>query len=98
MWVGWPAVQAILGNRVLPGFLDRMLALQAYEGQQADQPVSPERRDNLYQPVDGDHGAHGRFDAKAVSWSAQLWLTTHRWAMVGGAVGLMLLLGLLLGI
>lgn len=96
LWVGWPAVQAILGNRVAPGFLDRMLAFQAYEGQQADESLPAGRRDNLYEPVPGDHGAHGRFDARAVKWSAQLWLTTHRWTMAASALVLFLSLGLLL--
>lgn len=86
LWVGWPAAQAILGTRVLPGFLDHMLAARAYDGQSADEPIEPGRRDNLYQAVPGDHGAHGRFDAKAVTWSAQLWLTMHRWLAAGGAV------------
>jgi NAD(P)-dependent dehydrogenase (short-subunit alcohol dehydrogenase family) len=97
LWVGWPAVEAILGTRVLPGFLDRKLAFSAYEGQEGKQPVSPARRDNLYEPVPGDHGAHGRFDGKAVKSSAQLWLTTHRWTTAAGLV-LLLLLGLLLAL
>jgi NAD(P)-dependent dehydrogenase (short-subunit alcohol dehydrogenase family) len=96
LWVGWPAVEAILGTRVLPGFLDRKLAFSAYEGQEGNTPVSPTRRDNLYEPVPGDHGAHGRFDRKALKSSAQLWLTTHRWTMAAaGLVLLLLLLGLL---
>lgn len=91
LWVGWPAEQAILGNRVLPAFLDRMLAFKAYEGQQAGAPVSPKRRDNLYEAVPGDHGAHGRFDGQALPRSAQLWLTTHRWTMIAAALAAMLL-------
>lgn len=98
LWVGWPAVQAILGTRVLPAFLDRKLAFQAYEGQESNKPVLPARRDNLYEAVPGDHGAHGRFDARAVSWSAQLWLTTHRWAMAAVAMLLLLLFGILLAL
>jgi len=96
LWVGWPAVEAILGTRVIPGFLDRMLAFSAYEGQEGKKPVSPMRRDNLYEPVPGDHGAHGRFDKQAVTWSAQLWLNTHRWAIAAVVLILLLLLGLLL--
>lgn len=92
LWVGWLAVQAILGTRVIAGFLDRMLAFSAYEGQEGKKPVSPTRRDNLYEPVPGDHGAHGRFDKQAVTWSAQLWLNTHRWAMMTGVLILLLLL------
>ena len=79
-------MKAILGTRVIPGFLDRMLAFKAYKGQEGKQPVSPSRQDNLYAPVPGDHGAHGRFDRQAVNSSAQLWLDTHRWALAAGAV------------
>ena len=95
VWVGWPAVQAILGQRVLPGLLDRRLGRTAWDGQHTDEPLPPDRRDNLHQPVDtragSDHGAHGRFDALARSGSAQLWLTTHRRAMLlAGAAALAL--------
>jgi NAD(P)-dependent dehydrogenase (short-subunit alcohol dehydrogenase family) len=78
LWVGWPAVQAILGTRVFPGLLDRMLGRTAVDGQHTDEPLPPGRQDNLWQPVPGDHGAHGRFDALAHGWSWQYWLTTHR--------------------
>ena len=95
LWVGWPAVQAIIGTRVIPGFLDRMLAFQAYEGQEGNRPVAPGRRDNLHAPVAGDHGAHGRFDNRAVSRSAQLWLNIHRLPV---AVAIVLILALILAI
>lgn len=35
---------------------------------QNDEPLpahGPDRRDNLFEPVPGDHEAHGRFDAQA---------------------------------
>jgi short-subunit dehydrogenase len=76
--VGWPSVKAIYGNRVAPGYADRMLARMGYDSQQTDEPVSPERKDNLWQPVPGDRGAHGRFDSRARSFSPQLWANTHR--------------------
>ncbi|RZI44025.1 SDR family NAD(P)-dependent oxidoreductase [Herbaspirillum sp. HC18] len=98
LWVGWPAVEAILGTRALPGLLDRRLAFQAYEGQEGTKPVSPDRRDNLYQPVAGDHGVHGRFDDRAVSWSAQLWLNTHRLVMAAAGLVLILLLWIVLAL
>ena len=78
LWVGFPAVQAILGNKVIPGFLDRMLGRTAVDGQHTDEPLPPDRKDNLWQPVAGDHGAHGRFDALAQDHSVQYWLDTHR--------------------
>ncbi len=86
VWVGWPAVQAILGHRLLAGFLDRRLGRRAVEGQQSDEPLPVGRHDNLWHPVPGDKGAHGRFDGVAVNTSAQFWLSTHRVAVSGGAL------------
>jgi hypothetical protein len=93
LWVGFPAVLAILGTRVLPGFLDRKLAYEAYEGQLEAVSAAGERRDNLHQPVPGDHGAHGRFDERALSHSAQAWLVTRRWVWVVAAFVLLVVLG-----
>jgi NAD(P)-dependent dehydrogenase (short-subunit alcohol dehydrogenase family) len=84
LWVGWPAVKAILGTRVIPGLLDRLLARAGYDGQHTDDPLPPGRRDNLYEPVPGDHGAHGRFDARSKPYSVQLWLNLHRAAIASG--------------
>ncbi|WP_157264414.1 SDR family oxidoreductase [Azohydromonas aeria] len=89
LWVCWPAVQAILGTRVVPGLLDRLLGRRAVEGQMSDEPLPPGRRDNLWQPVPGDHGAHGRFDAQATNRGAQLWMNTHRGLLAGVAFGLL---------
>jgi len=90
LWVGWPAVKAILGNMVVPGLIDRILARQGYSGQHTDEPLPPGRRDNLYAPVAGDHGAHGRFDARALPRSRQLELSMQRntIALALGAVAL----------
>ena len=96
LWVGWPAVQAIVGTRVVPGLLDRILGLRAVAGQQSDEPLPAERPDNLWHPVAGDHGSHGRFDASARDTSLQYWLTTHRGALVVGILVLLLALSLVL--
>jgi NAD(P)-dependent dehydrogenase (short-subunit alcohol dehydrogenase family) len=85
VWVGWPAIKAIVGTRLLPGLGDRILANEAYSGQHTDQPLPPGRKDNLYAPVPGDHGAHGRFDARSKRHSIQLKLTMNRAALVAAA-------------
>jgi NAD(P)-dependent dehydrogenase (short-subunit alcohol dehydrogenase family) len=92
IWVGRTTVEAIAGNRVAPGFLDHRLAQSGYESQQTDQPEDPNRPDNLWQPVEGDRGAHGRFDDRAEVVSPELWLAKHRphgrqWLVVAGAAG-----------
>ena len=60
--VGWPTVKAVEGNKIAAGYIDRKLARDGYKGQQGDQPVSPDRQDNLWKPAPGDWSAHGRFD------------------------------------
>ena len=86
MYVGYPTVEAIIGNRIAPGFADWYLARNGYEAQQTDEPVEPDRRDNLWEPVPGDHGAHGVFDDRASESSPQLWVSMNRnWLMMAAA-------------
>ena len=87
-FVGWPSMKAIDANKIAPGLLDHYLARTGYDSQQHDGSEDPNRPDNLWQPVAGDHGAHGAFDARAHSWSPQLWTSEHRSAV---ALGLMAL-------
>lgn len=84
--LGAPALQAILGDKLGSSVLDHYLARTAVEGQQGEAALFPERPDNLFEPVPGDHGVHGRFDAKARTRSPQLWFTRHR-AGVAFALG-----------
>jgi short-subunit dehydrogenase len=78
VFVGGSTVAAIWGNRLVAPLLDRYLARTAYRAQLAPEPIEPNRRDNLWQTVPGDHGAHGRFSGRASAASGELWLTTHR--------------------
>ena len=88
VYVGGSTVAAIWGNRLAAPLLDRYLARSAYRAQLAPEPIEPDRRDNLFQPVPGDHGAHGRFTDQASDSSRELWMTTHRaWLLAACAVG-----------
>jgi NAD(P)-dependent dehydrogenase (short-subunit alcohol dehydrogenase family) len=86
LYVGWPTVQAIVGNKIAPGLADRYLARTGYDSQQIDEPVPLDRADNLFEPVPGDFAAHGRFDDCAKPRSVQLWLTRHRKWLLAGAL------------
>jgi NAD(P)-dependent dehydrogenase (short-subunit alcohol dehydrogenase family) len=77
-WVGGPSAKAIVANKFIPGLLDHFLARKGYDSQQYNGPEDPNRAHNLWEPVPGDHGAHGDFDARAKSWSLQWWLNEHR--------------------
>ena len=58
--------------------------------------MDPDRKDNLWEPVPGDHGAHGDFDDRARPRSYQWWANTHRgWlALAGTAASVAALVGL----
>ncbi|HET7469219.1 MAG TPA: SDR family oxidoreductase [Gemmatimonadales bacterium] len=87
MYLGWPAVKAIVANRIAPRLLDRYLAHTGYASQQTDQPEDPARPDNLWQTVRADVAAHGRFDAIARDRSPQMWLSRHRRALAAAGLG-----------
>ena len=83
-YIGLASVKAIVANKIAPGLLDHYLARTGYDSQQYDGPEDHNRPDNLWQPVPGDHGAHGAFDARASNWSPQLWTSEHRtWIGIG---------------
>ncbi len=86
LWVGYSAVEAILGNKIAPSFADWYLAKTGFSGQQVkDMPIDGERIGNLFEPVEGKAATHGIFDAQAKARSPQLWAATHR-GMVTGAL------------
>ncbi|HKI02680.1 MAG TPA: SDR family oxidoreductase [Thermoanaerobaculia bacterium] len=88
VYVGWPTVKAILGDKIAPGFADWYLARNGYESQQYDGLADRHRLDNLWEPVPGDHGAHGVFDERATGHSLQLWANLHRGLLALAGAGL----------
>lgn len=91
-YVGYPTVKAIVGNKFLPAYGDRVTARDCWDGQMTNQPEDPGRADNLWRPRPGDHGAHGVFDDRAHGRSLQLWASLNRGllaaagAMLGGVI------------
>jgi NAD(P)-dependent dehydrogenase (short-subunit alcohol dehydrogenase family) len=88
-------LKLVFGEKLVPRYIDRRLAREGYDGQQADEPRRANGDGNLWAPVAGLQGAHGRFDDRARGFSAELWARTHRRSLVvaGGAVA-----GVLLGV
>lgn len=78
MLVGYPTVEAVWGDKIASPLLDDELARIGFKGQQDPEPVSPDRKDNLFKPVPGDFAAHGRFDNEARDTSPELWLSEHK--------------------
>jgi short-subunit dehydrogenase len=94
VYVGWPTVKAIIGNKLAPGFLDRYLGRNGFASQQTGEPEDPDRLDNLWKPLPGDYGAHGSFDSLAHTRSWELKANLNR-RWVG--VGLLIAAGIALG-
>lgn len=86
--VGAPAYQAIVGDKLASPLLDLQLARGTIEAQQGE-PLAPDRKDNLFEPLDSrtDHGAHGRFDESSRTRSPLLWASENRaWIAAGAAL------------
>jgi hypothetical protein len=88
LYVGMSTVEAIVGNKIAPGILDHYLGRTGFQSQQTSEPEDPNRPNNLWEPVQGDHGAHGAFDARARETSWELRASLNRaWLGIGFSLG-----------
>ena len=79
-WVGGSTIAAILGNKVFPGWMDRIMARESYEQQWVKDKKRPLQDGNLFKPADLNlHKTHGQFDAEATTrsptWDVMKWLS-----------------------
>jgi short-subunit dehydrogenase len=85
--LGYPTVEATLGEKIIPGALDHYLSHAAWEGSQLPEPADPNKPDNFWEPLPGDHGSHGPFNEQAWTHSVQLWATKHRTGLLAALAG-----------
>jgi hypothetical protein len=86
-WVAASTIEAILGQKVVPGLLDRYLGRTGYDAQLRDERDDPGRLDNVWEFVPGDRGAHGPFTTEAHKSSVLVDLDLHRgWWIVALAL------------
>lgn len=78
IYVGFPTFKAIYGNKIAAWYADYVLANTGYDGQQTDKPVSPNRQNNVWEPVREDRGAYGDFGDIATNKSFTLWVSLNR--------------------
>ncbi|MGU3666327.1 SDR family oxidoreductase [Methylobacterium sp. A49B] len=93
LWIGASAWKAIVGNMLIPGWIDGYLARHGYRGEMTSMQAQKNRPDNLYDPVDTDPGAHGRFDGRATGHVAA---ADPRWLKLGLAAALGVVAGTML--
>ncbi len=91
-WIGTTTLKAILANMIVPEYLDRYLARNAFKQQETNVAVSASRQDNLMQPVDGLHRTRGSFGNEAANSAVTLAGPTARLIplLVAGLSGLSL--------
>ncbi|HEV7329638.1 MAG TPA: SDR family oxidoreductase [Flavisolibacter sp.] len=82
--VGFPTYKAIVGNKIAPWFADWVLSRNGYKGQQTAEPVDPNHKHNVWEPVPGDQGTYGGFGDIATNKSITLWASMNRgWVRAG---------------
>ncbi len=87
VYVGLPTVKAIWGEKFIPGLLDKYLGDMGYDAQQTQEPVDPNRPDNLFHTVPGDYAAHGIFTQQSSDYSLETWGSLNkRWLSAAGAL------------
>src|SRR3954453_11953181 len=87
MYVGFPTLYTIWGNKLAPWIAERYLAKTAVKGQQTGEPVDPNRPDNLFEPLHVDEGAHGPFDSQAKASSVEAQIAQNRGKVAGALAG-----------
>ena len=90
VYYGYSTYKTILGNKFIPGYLDKYLADTGYQGQQTKERVSPSRKDNLWKPIPGDHGARGPFEKEASNQSPLFEIKKNKGWIAAGLLGLTL--------
>src|SRR5436189_635142 len=85
--VGWGAQKLLWGQKLSPRVGDLTLRRNGWRSQNTAALKPTDSPDNLFEPLPGDPGPHGRFDDRARGTTAWTWLRLHR-RLVGAGLGL----------
>jgi NAD(P)-dependent dehydrogenase (short-subunit alcohol dehydrogenase family) len=85
--VGWGAQKLLWGQKLSPRAGDLVLLRNGWRSQHTDELKPTNSPDNLFEPLPGDPGPHGRFDTRVRETTAWTWLRLHR-GLTGAALGL----------
>ncbi len=96
-WLGRTVASLILGNMWFPEGIARYLANTGFKGQQTNEHISPERPDNLFEPVHEYHRMRGSFGKHAQRWAPAFPAQTTRLAVLAAGTAATIGLGYLLG-
>jgi len=85
--VGWGAQKLLWGQKLSPRAGDLILLRNGWKGQHTQELKPTSSPDNLFEPIPGDPGAHGRFDDRSRATTAWTWLRLRR-GLIGAGLGL----------
>ena len=71
---------------MLDGIIAEILGHYSLNPKLTDLPADPDAPGNLFEPVTGPYGAHGRFDGQARTGSWEVFTSYHRNAVWAAAV------------
>jgi hypothetical protein len=83
--IGWGAQKLLWGQKLSPRAGDLVLLRNGWQSQHTGERKPIGSHDNLFRPLPGDRGAHGRFDRRSRSSTAWTSLRLRR-LLVGAAV------------
>jgi len=84
VYAGLSTAVTLIGHRIAPWLADRDRAGFAETTTELEDTHRP---DNLWKPAPGDHGARGRFGARAIDHGWERWATPDRRWLAGAAAG-----------
>src|SRR6266540_6701290 len=82
--IGWGAQKLLWGQKLSPRAGDLILLRNGWRGQHTEELKPTDSADNLFEPLPGDPGAHGRFDDRSRGTTAWTWLRLHRGVIGAG--------------
>jgi NAD(P)-dependent dehydrogenase (short-subunit alcohol dehydrogenase family) len=85
--IGWGAQKLLWGQKLSPRAGDRILLRNGWRSQHTKELKPTDSPDNLFQPLPGDPGTHGRFDDRSHGTTAWTWLRLRR-GMIGAGIAL----------
>jgi NAD(P)-dependent dehydrogenase (short-subunit alcohol dehydrogenase family) len=95
--LGWGAQKLLWGQKLSPRAGDLVLLRNGWKGQHTEELKPTDSRDNLFDVMPGDPGAHGRFDDQARESTLWTWLRLRRGIVAGAVAGVALAIGLVGG-
>jgi len=84
--IGWGAQKLLWGQKLSPRAGDLILLRNGWKGQHTQELKPTSSPDNLFEPIPGDPGAHGRFDDRSRATTAWTWLRLRR-GLIGAGLG-----------